>query len=166
MRIKRSQLATFISGVLASVKQGCETAQAAGLDVELPEFIDFKDVEVIEEVQSLSSVTTTAGTSSKTATGTKPEIVEATVRSGGKRTTDSLATEGGTTVNHRVQSDEVNTDFHSKDTDTTTRTPNLTETTTRGTTDTTHETASLPMVVQQTQSESGGNLTTTNHNYA
>lgn len=91
MRIKQEDLAAFITATLVSVRAGVNAARAQGLIAEMPDKVDFTNIEVIHEENGLENVVTTEVEGTSTKAGTKPVIVETTAKTGG----GAIATESG-----------------------------------------------------------------------
>jgi hypothetical protein len=83
MRVLAANLATYIAETLASVKLAVETARDAGLVAELPDKVDFQNVEVVFEEQAFEDLTTEEDSKQQTTESTKPATTVTTNKSGG-----------------------------------------------------------------------------------
>jgi len=165
MRIKAENLQAFIVQKISAIRAACEELREAGIIAELPEKVDFT-VEVIHAQQALNVVTTTSGTTSKTATGTKPEIVETNLRTGGGQITNENGRESGYDTTHRESEDRTNASSQASEYTRTTEAHGTTETQTVDLTDTADEDVTNDQRGEQHSQQGGATTTTTEKSYA
>lgn len=164
MRLKQEDLAGFITETLLNVRAGIQAARDQGIIGELPGEISFS-VEIIDTPQSLSSVTTTEGTASKTGSATKPEIVDTSLKTGGGQTTTENSTDNAVrTVNGSKEEDSTQTQ-NGTTTGTTTGTDAATDSTERTATKQGTETNTQIQTGSQVQNSNQGRGSTVEKSY-
>lgn len=96
MRIKIEDLPAAINAALLAVRQGVQDARTAGLQLNLPDKVDFTNVEIIMSPAALSYVTTNREDGSRKTDASKPDAVETTIKTGGGSHTTDILDERGT----------------------------------------------------------------------